>query len=49
MQDTALNQLASINETVGHLASIDKKVTDIAKLNSIDARLEEMNRNIKNL
>jgi tape measure domain-containing protein len=49
MADTALNQLASINETVGHLASIDKKVTDIAKLNSIDARLEELNRNIKNL
>lgn len=49
MAETGLNQLAAINETVGHLASIDKKVTDIAKLNSIDARLEELNRNIKNL
>lgn len=49
MQDTALNQLASINETVGHLAQIEKNTRNNEKLNSIDARLEEMNRNIKNL
>lgn len=49
MAETGLNQLAAINETVGHLAQIEKNTRNNEKLNSIDARLEELNRNIKNL
>jgi len=49
MAETGLNQLAAINDTVTHLALIEKNTRNNEKLNSIDARLEELNRNIKNL
>jgi len=49
IEQNGILQLAAVNESVTHLASIDKKMTDVAKLNSIDARLEELNKNIKNL
>jgi len=49
LSNFAQNQLVAINESVTHLAAIEKNTRDIAKLNSIDSRLEEMNKNLKNL
>jgi hypothetical protein len=49
LSNFAQQQLISVNESVTYLAGIEKNTRDIAKLNSIDARLEEMNKNLKNL
>jgi len=48
LSNFAQNQLVAINESVTHLAAIEKNTRDIAKLNDIKAELVEMNKNLKN-
>jgi tape measure domain-containing protein len=49
IEQNGILQLAAVNESVTHLAQIEKNTRNNVKLNSIDARLEELNKNIKNL
>jgi hypothetical protein len=44
---TAMQQLDVMNQSVTHLAAIERNTNDIAKLNSIDDRLRDMNNYLK--
>jgi hypothetical protein len=46
---TAMQQLDVMNQSVTHLAAIEKNTVDIAKLNSIDDRLRDMNTYLKQI
>lgn len=49
MNDTALNQMSVINQSVTHLANIEKNTRDISLLRETNQKLTEMNTYLKNL
>jgi hypothetical protein len=47
--NTALDQMSAINQSVTHLANIEKNTRDISLLRETNQKLTEMNTYLKNL